>query len=96
MFQSFIPKKPGHKLLIYDILFLLVGIAVGITGRNVGISNEVVMMVAFPGEIYMRLIHMIPVILVISAIISGTWSHQLHHNAVSRTTGLWPCGCTPH
>ena len=72
MFQKFIPKKAGNKLLMFDIVFFIIGLAAGILGRNAGISKEVVMMIAFPGELYMRLLNMVPIILIISAIISGT------------------------
>ena len=75
MFQVVMPKNTGNKLLVYDIVFFIAGIVIGVIGREVGVTKEVVLMISFPGELYLRLLRMIPVILVISSIISGKSRH---------------------
>ena len=75
IFQETRPQKRGNKLLIYDIVFFVAGIVIGVVGRNVGVTNQLVLLIGFPGEIYTRLLRMIPILLVISSIISGRYRH---------------------
>ncbi|XP_063587845.1 excitatory amino acid transporter-like [Penaeus indicus] len=60
-----------NLLLMLTVLGVVFGIAIGAMARMVEYSEDTVMLVAFPGEIMMRMLKMLILPLIISSIITG-------------------------
>lgn len=92
-------------LILSDVLFcpgVIVGSVTGILLRYVSpIHPDVIMVIAFPGDILMRMLKMVILPLIISSLITGTAHNSTSHIHASPDLGfdsilfLWQVGiCT--
>ena len=70
-----------NLLLLLTLTGVLVGLIIGLSLRHVKLSNQAIMLIAFPGEMLMRMLKMLILPLFISSIVSGTFylTFELYH-----------------
>ena len=76
--ESSLKKKKINKLFIMEIVCFALGFVIGFVVRKFNPTEETIIMISFPGEIYGRALNMTPPLLVISTIISGTRHHAFN------------------
>jgi Na+/H+-dicarboxylate symporter len=60
-----------HTLLILTFLGVVIGCALGFVLRSAMLSPETIMLIAFPGDLLMRMLKMLVLPLVVSSLITG-------------------------
>jgi solute carrier family 1 (high affinity glutamate transporter) protein 2 len=60
-------------LLILTIESVVIGVVIGFMIRPFELSNDVINLIGFPGEIFMQIVEMMILPLIISSVISGRY-----------------------
>ncbi|XP_052869828.1 excitatory amino acid transporter isoform X1 [Anopheles cruzii] len=63
-----------NKLILVTLSGVLLGVIIGFTLRPLALSNDSVMLIAYPGELFMRVLKLMILPLVIASLISGSSS----------------------
>ncbi|XP_053672499.1 excitatory amino acid transporter [Anopheles nili] len=63
-----------HKLIFITLSGVLSGVVIGFTLRPLGLSSDTLMLIAYPGELFMRVLKLMILPLVIASLISGSSS----------------------
>lgn len=70
-FQKFCDNFKDHLLLILTFAGVILGVILGFSLRAANLSSDTIMLIAFPGDILMRMLKMLILPLIISSIITG-------------------------
>uniref|UniRef100_A0A182W9R7 Amino acid transporter n=1 Tax=Anopheles minimus TaxID=112268 RepID=A0A182W9R7_9DIPT len=63
-----------NKLILITLSGVLLGVIIGFTFRPLGLSSDSLMLIAYPGELFMRVLKLMILPLVIASLISGSSS----------------------
>ena len=61
----------NNLLLVLTVLGVLLGVLIGGLGRMGSPSEDVIMLISFPGEVLMRLLKMLILPLIVSSMVAG-------------------------
>ena len=63
----------NNLLLVLTVLGVLLGVLLGGLGRMAAPSEDVIMLISFPGEVLMRMLKMLILPLIVSSMVAGEW-----------------------
>ena len=73
LFQTWDWTK-SNLLLVFTVLGVFLGAIIGFAGRAANPSDDVIMLVSFPGDVLMRMLKMLILPLITSSLIGGKFN----------------------
>ncbi|XP_063701282.1 excitatory amino acid transporter 2 [Culicoides brevitarsis] len=69
-----------HKMLIFTLFAVAIGVILGFFLRNYELHKDTILLISYPGELFMRCLNLIILPLIVASLIAGTASLDINMN----------------
>uniref|UniRef100_A0A336MJG2 CSON002447 protein n=1 Tax=Culicoides sonorensis TaxID=179676 RepID=A0A336MJG2_CULSO len=80
-----------QKLLVWTLIFVIIGVILGVCLRSYDLSDDTILLISYPGEIFLRCLKLMILPLIVTSLITSTSSLNIDMNGklVTRTFSLF-------
>uniref|UniRef100_A0A336LZJ5 CSON008580 protein n=1 Tax=Culicoides sonorensis TaxID=179676 RepID=A0A336LZJ5_CULSO len=80
-----------QQLLIWTLIFVIIGVVLGVCLRSYDLSDDTILLISYPGELFLRCLKLMILPLIVTSLITSTSSLNIDMNGklVTRTFSLF-------